>query len=51
MIVGNALGYGLYLPVIGLGLSAFSGVILWIWFIIIVRLFLRLAGESDRSLA
>lgn len=47
MIVGNAVGFGLYLPVIGLGLSAFSGVVLWIWMIMVARRLLQLGhGES-----
>jgi hypothetical protein len=37
MIAGNAVGFGLYLPVVGLGLSAFSGVILWVWLIFVAR--------------
>lgn len=32
LIVGNVIGYALYLPVIGLTLSALSGMVLWIWF-------------------
>lgn len=43
MIVGNAAGYLLYLPTIGLALSALAGVILWFWMILLARRFLQLA--------
>jgi hypothetical protein len=46
MIGGNALGFGLYVPTVGLALSAFSGVILWVWFILIARRFFQLARTS-----
>jgi len=46
MIGGNALGFGLYVPAVGLALSAFSGVILWVWFILIARRFFQLARTS-----
>lgn len=43
MIIGNAVGFGLYLPVVGLGLSAFAGVVLWVWLILVARGFFHLA--------
>jgi hypothetical protein len=46
MIAGNALGFGLYLPVVGLPLSAFSGVVLWVWFLVVSRGFFRLARSQ-----
>jgi hypothetical protein len=46
MIGGNALGFGLYVPAVGLVLSAFSGVILWVWFILIARRFFQLGRTS-----
>ena len=46
MIVGNAIGFGLYLPVVGLAISAFSGVILWAWFILIARRFLQVGRDG-----
>jgi hypothetical protein len=46
MIVGNAIGFGLYLPEIGLAISALSGVILWAWFILIARPFLRIGRKN-----
>jgi hypothetical protein len=46
MIGGNALGFGLYVPAVGLALSALSGVILWVWFILIARRFLQLGRTS-----
>lgn len=42
MVAGNAVGFGLYLPVIGLALSAFSGVVLWGWYILLTYQFLRM---------
>jgi hypothetical protein len=46
MIAGNALGFGLYVPAVGLALSALSGVILWVWFILIARRFFQLGRTS-----
>jgi hypothetical protein len=46
MIGGNAFGFLLYVPEVGLALSAFSGVILWIWMILVARRFLQLARHS-----
>ena len=43
MIIGNTVGFGFYLPVVGLGLSAFAGVVLWLWMIVQARGFFRLA--------
>jgi hypothetical protein len=45
-IVGNAIGFGLYIPTVGLALSAFSGVVLWVWFILIGRRLLQLARQE-----
>ena len=42
LIIGNVLGFGYYLPTVGLAVSAFSGVVLWVWYILITRSFLRL---------
>ena len=42
MIGGNAAGFGLYVPGIGLALSAFSGVVLWLWLILVARRLLQL---------
>ena len=40
MIAGNALGFGLYVPGVGLVLSTLSGVVLWAWSVLITpRLF------------
>lgn len=43
-IVGNLVGFGLYLPTVGVAISAFSGLILWVWYLLIARKFLQLAG-------
>ena len=49
MIVGNAVGFGLYLPVVGLGLSAIAGVVLWVWLIVLARGFLKLSHTESLS--
>lgn len=46
MIFGNAFGFLLYVPVVGLALSAFSGVILWFWMIAVARRFVQLARDA-----
>jgi hypothetical protein len=46
MIAGNAIGFALYLPAIGLTVSALSGLVLWVWMILISRRFLKLAREE-----
>jgi hypothetical protein len=43
LITGNVLGFGYYLPTVGLGVSAFSGIVLWLWFGLVARDFLRLS--------
>lgn len=42
-IVGNLLGFGLYLPKVGLVVSAFSGLVLVLWFVSVGRDLPRLA--------
>ena len=49
MVVGNAVGFGLYLPVVGLGLSAFAGLLLWVWLILLARGFLALSRTESLS--
>jgi hypothetical protein len=44
LIVGNLVGFGLYLPTVGVAISAFSGLILWAWYLLVARKFLQLAG-------
>jgi hypothetical protein len=44
LIVGNLIGFGLYLPTVGVAISAFSGLVLWAWYLLIARKFLRMAG-------
>jgi hypothetical protein len=45
-ILGNAIGFGLYLPVVGLTLSVLSGPLLWVWFILVTRGFVRVARRA-----
>jgi hypothetical protein len=53
LITGNLVGFGLYLPTVGLTISAFSGLVLWAWYLLIARRFLQLdrgramVGSSD----
>ena len=44
LIAGNLVGFGLYLPTVGVAISAFSGLVLWAWYLLMARKFLRLAG-------
>jgi hypothetical protein len=43
LIVGNLVGFGLYLPTVGVAISAFSGLVLWAWYLLMARRFLQLA--------
>jgi hypothetical protein len=45
MIAGDALGFGYYLPKVGLAISAVSGIVLWGWYLLIGGRFLLLANE------
>jgi hypothetical protein len=44
LIVGNLVGFGLYLPTVGVAISAFSGLVLWAWYLLMARKFLQLGG-------
>lgn len=46
LIAGNIVGFGYYLPAVGLVISAFSGIVLWAWFGLVARDFLRLARAA-----
>jgi hypothetical protein len=50
LIVGSVVGFGYYLPKIGLAVSAFSGVVLWVCYIAITRSFLKLGRSTRESL-
>jgi hypothetical protein len=41
-IIGNIVGFGLYIPVVGIMVSAASGLILWVWYILLAHRFYRL---------
>jgi hypothetical protein len=45
-ILGNVIGLGLYLPVVGLMVSAASGVILWVWLILLAHRFYHLGWRG-----
>ena len=44
LIAGNVVGFGLYLPAVGLAISALSGLVLWAWYLLMARRFLQLGG-------
>jgi Domain of unknown function (DUF4386) len=46
LVVGNVVGFGLYLPSVGLTVSALSGLVLWAWYLLIAPRFFRLARRS-----
>ena len=46
MIIGNGVGFGLYIPVVGLGLSAVAGVLLWVWMIVLARDLFRMSRRT-----
>lgn len=48
-IVGNLLGFGLYVPKVGLVISALSGLVLVLWFVFVGRDLLRLARATPPS--
>jgi Domain of unknown function (DUF4386) len=47
LIIGNVVGFGYYLPEVGLAVSALSGVVLWVWYVLIARRFFRLPLRRD----
>ena len=49
MIIGNVVGFGYYLPTVGLAISALSGVVLGVWYILIARRFFRLGRSRAPS--
>jgi hypothetical protein len=51
LIIGNVVGFGLYVPTVGVSISAFSGVVLWVWYILIARRFLQLGRGVSREAA
>jgi Domain of unknown function (DUF4386) len=46
LIAGNMVGFGLYLPTVGLTISALSGLVLWAWYLLIARRLFRLERRS-----
>jgi hypothetical protein len=49
LILGNVLGFGYYLPTVGLAISAFSGVVLWAWYLLVARRFFQLGHNPAPS--
>jgi hypothetical protein len=50
LILGNVIGFGYYLPTVGLAISAFSGVVLWAWYILVARRFFQLGRSPAPSI-
>jgi uncharacterized protein DUF4386 len=50
-ILGNAIGFGLYVPTIGIYISLFSVVGLWIWYILIGRRLFQLGQAISKEAA
>jgi hypothetical protein len=46
LLAGNVVGFGLYLPTVGLAISACSGLVLWVWYLLLARRLFRLARRS-----
>jgi hypothetical protein len=46
LIIGNLVGFGLYLPTVGVAISAFSGLVLWAWYLLMARRFLQLGSMA-----
>lgn len=42
-------GFALYLPTVSVALAAFSGLVLWVWYILIARRLFQLARELPAS--
>ena len=48
-IAGNAIGLGLYLPAVGIVLGVFSGLVLWVWYILIAVGLIRLGRAAPKD--
>ncbi len=48
-LVGNVLGIGLFLPSVGIFLALLSVVVLWVWYVLIGRTFLRLGRGASTA--
>jgi hypothetical protein len=42
LIAGNLIGFGLSLPAVGVALSAFAGLVLWAWYVLMAHRLLQL---------
>ena len=49
LILGNVLGFGYYLPTVGLAISAFSGVVLWTWYLLVAWRFFQVGHNPAPS--
>jgi hypothetical protein len=49
LILGNVVGFGYYLPAVGLAVSACSGVVLWAWYVLVARRFFWLGRSPAPS--
>jgi hypothetical protein len=48
-ILGNVIGFGLYLPVVGIVLGVISGLILWVWYALLARDIFRLVRRTPNA--
>ena len=50
LIVGDVIGLGLYVPLLGVLLSVISVPVLWIWYVLIARRLIQLgSGASEEE--
>jgi hypothetical protein len=49
LILGNVVGFGYYLPTVGLAVSACSGVVLWAWYVLVARRLFQLGRSPAPS--
>lgn len=48
-ILANVIGFGLYIPMIGVFISVFSVMFLWVWYILLARRFFQLGQGAARE--
>jgi hypothetical protein len=49
LILGDAIGLGLYVPTMGIFLSVISVPVLWIWYVLIARRLIQLESGVSRE--
>jgi hypothetical protein len=46
-ILGNLVGFGLYVPVVGIALGVISGLVLWLWYALLAHRLFQLARKDS----